>query len=152
MLFSFRRPSLEQLAPPWGASKLAVFSQIEATLLADPAGEVQLRDDKDPEEIRWAPGAMDALLGGPSSTKSTSARTIITALGALVRRPSNATYRHFYDIILRDDAISIVDEMLGVLSTQTMPRDKVAAVARQIARKSPDVNVVKFALALLAVC
>ena len=92
---------------------------------------------------------MDALLGGPSSTKSTSARTIITALGALVRRPSNATYRHFYDIILRDDAISIVDEMLGVLSTQTMPRDKVAAVARQIARKLPDVNVVKFALALL---
>jgi hypothetical protein len=149
LVFSFRRPSLEQLAPPWCASKLAVFSQIEAALLADPAGEVQLRDDKDPEEIRWAPGAMDALLGGPSSTKSTSARTIITALGALVRRPSNATYRHFYDIILRDDAISIVDEMLGVLSTQTMPRDKVAAVARQIARKSPDVNVVKFALALL---
>ncbi|MET0706683.1 MAG: hypothetical protein ABWY64_04150 [Tardiphaga sp.] len=52
MLFSLRRPSLEQLAPPWGASKLAVFSQIEAALLADPAGEVQLRDDKDPEEIR----------------------------------------------------------------------------------------------------
>lgn len=149
MLFSFRRLSLEQLATPWGASKPAVFSQIEAALVADPAGEVQLRDDKGPEDIRWAPGAMDALLGRPNSTKSTSARTIIAALGALVRRPSDAAYRHFYDLILRDDAISIVDEMLDVLSTQTMPRDKVAAVARRIARKSPDVNAVKFVLALL---
>jgi hypothetical protein len=149
VLFSFRRPSLEQLAVPWAASKPAVFSQIEAALLADPNGEVQLRDDKDPDDIRWAPGAMDALFGWPSSTKSISARTITTALGALVRRPSDAAYRHFYDIILRDDAISIVDEMLTALSTQTMPRDKVAAVARQIARKSPDVNAVKFVLALL---
>jgi hypothetical protein len=149
--FSFRRPPLEQLAPPWTASKPAVFSQIEAAVLADPDGEVELRDDKDPEEIRWAPGAIDALLGRPSSTKSTSARTVITALGALVRRPSDAAYRHFYDIILRDDAISIVDEMLSVLSTQTMPRDKVAAVARHIARKSPDVNAVKCVLALLGV-
>jgi hypothetical protein len=149
VLFAFRRPSLEQLAPPWGASTPAVFSQIEVALLADPAAEVRLLDDKDPEAIRWVPGAMDALFGGPGSTKSTSARTIITALGALVRRPSNAAYRHFYDVILRDDAISIVDEMLAVLSTQAMPREKVAAVARQIARKSPDVNAVKFVLALL---
>ncbi|MBH5396899.1 hypothetical protein HZZ13_03715 [Bradyrhizobium sp. CNPSo 4010] len=149
MLFPFQRRPLEQLAPPWNASKPAVLSQIEAALRADPAGEVHLPDDRDPEEIRWAPGALDALFGRPSSTQSISARTIVTALSALVRRPSDAAYRHFYGIIQRDDAISIVDEMLSVLSTQTMPRDKVAAIAREVARKSPDVSAVKLVLALL---
>jgi len=101
-------------------------------------------------EIRWAAGAFDALLGKPdASERQVSARALASALGAQCRRPSAGRYRHLYELMGRDDAITVVDGLLGQLGRAGVEVPQVARVARQIATEAPNLGPVKLAISLL---
>lgn len=155
--FDRLRPTtnVADLEPPWPADAASVYARVLAASARTPVGaEVELSihddqtlDDDGEHTLCWAAGARDALLAAPDPS-DISARQLISALGALVRRPSPSALAHLY-ALAGQGAASVVDEALEQLPRAGLAPAGVAAVARRLAREAPDVEPVKLGMALL---
>jgi len=95
---------------------------------------------------------MDALLGGGSASENDiTARSLTSALGALIRRPSQSSLTHLYSLICDESAISIVDDFLRAVQMSRLRKGDIATVARYFATNSTDLNSVKLMVALLGI-
>lgn len=152
-LSRFRRLADAEGNAPWGEGSISVLSQIqEAVSSTDSRPMVEIEHDLlDPEEIRFAPGLQDALFGQPEGGRNISARRLLSALSAAIKRPSSATLAHFYELANKADAISIVDDFLERVAAAALDREATADLARDIAVNAPDVPAVKLAIALLGI-
>jgi len=161
-MFSIFRPrrtanDIAALPAPWAPDAISLRDRI-AQAVASRAGDdapIQLEPDTphDPDTIRYADGLRDALFGGGEDTPSkTNARSLVAALGRLVRRPEAAAFRHFHDLLTDSDVLGVIDEFLPRVREQRLPPELVAGVARRVASQSPDLAAVKLAIGLLGAC
>jgi hypothetical protein len=115
---------------------------------------VEIPDDKPDDEIRFAPGAFDAIFGAADdSDLQVDARTIVAAFGSAARHPSSTAYESLYRKLTEISTISVVDEVLErvPLELQGANRQAAATLARRIIREATDVEPIKMAVAILAV-
>jgi hypothetical protein len=104
--------------------------------------------------VRWAPGAMDGVLGHhlSPSDQSKAVQAALKRLEAVLKRPDEARLTEFYRGLLDDRILSYIDPFLeAIIEKGTLPRDRVSDLARWIATNAPDREPVKLAIALLGV-
>ena len=152
-LNGFRRRGDAESRVPWDEASISVLTRIrEAVGGADPRPSVEIEHDlPESEGIRFAPGLLDALFSEPEAGRNISARRLLGALSAAIKRPSSATFAHFYELANEADTISIVDNFLERAAAAGLDREAVAGLARDIAAHAPDVPAVKLAIALLGI-
>lgn len=161
-MFSIFRPrgtanDIAALPAPWAPDATSLRERIARAFASRTSDDdsIQLEPDTphDPDTIRYADGLRDALFGGDEDTPSkTNARSLVAALGRLVRRPEAVAFRHFHDLLADADVLGVIDEFLPRVIEQRLPSELVAAVARRVASQSPDLAAVKLAIGLLGVC
>ena len=145
---------MHDLLNPWPEGRASLLSRIRAAeqsrAVDDLTIELDAHNPKDPEQLGWIAGAMDALgMHRADDDKGAKARTLAAALGDLVRRPSSSSFRLVYDLSRNAQAICIVDDLLDAVRSDGMSRDALADIARRIASTAPDLNPVKLMIALL---
>ncbi|MFJ5366785.1 hypothetical protein ACIPR9_16960 [Pectobacterium punjabense] len=104
-------------------------------------------------EIRWSAGALDGAMGHHfrSSGDSSSAETIVKALEAVLARPEHENMARLYHLLQGDSPLDYIDALLEIIAEdQRVPAEALCRLVEWLAMKSPDRNVVKFAMALLA--
>lgn len=161
-MFSIFRPrgtanDIAALPAPWAADAASLRERIAWAVASRVSNDdpIQLEPEtpRDPDQIYYADGLTDALFGGGGDTPSgTNARSLVAALGRLVRRPEAAAFRHFHDLLAGSDVLGVIDDFLPRVIEQRLPLNQVAAVARRVAAQSPDLAAVKLAIGLLGVC
>lgn len=148
-------PDFDALPAPWPADAVSLYDQIAAAMVvqkADKELELDAHQSDEPEAIQWAAGIKDALFGAPDrSTKQISARTLLAALGRLVRKPGAEAFAHLHGLMAEVDVLGVIDGFLPQVVTTKLDPIAVVAIARRIARDSPDLTAVKLAIGLLGV-
>ncbi len=104
-------------------------------------------------QLRWAPGAMDGVLGHHTARSDDPdvARVLDLLLSAANTRSANAT-KDFYDLIVCDEVLGKIDSLLDAVSTSpAADPERLRALARWLATESPDRGAVKMGIALLGI-
>lgn len=131
--------------PPWG-DRPSIFEHLRA-------GRDGLPDDTDTNDIRWAPGALDGAFGhhGQVGSAEETAYEILAHLKDATRRPSDANLAALYGALTGEtNALSLVDPLIeAIVTDDTLPPDRLHALALWLAQNAPDREPVKIALALL---
>lgn len=139
---------------PWGEASTSILSRIQEARRGADARPLVIEIEHDISngaELRFAPGFRDALFDVPEGGRGIGARRLLSALSAAVKKPSSATFAHFYELTVETNTISIVDDLLERVAAAALDREAVAELARRIAVNAPDVPAVKLAIALLGV-
>lgn len=148
-------PAFDALPAPWPAGAASLYDRIAAATAireADKELELDAHQSDDPEAIQWAAGIKDALFGAPDrSTKQISTRTLLAALGRLVRKPGAEAFVHLHGLMADADVLGVIDSFLPQVIKTKLDTVAVVAIARRIARGSPDLSAVKLAIGLLGV-
>ncbi len=148
-------PAFDALPAPWPADAVSLYDQITQAMAAQEAGrelELDAHQPDEPEAIQWAAGVKDALLGVPDrSARQVSARTLLAALGRLVRKPSPEAFAHLHQLMADADVLGVIDGFLPKVIETRLDPVAVVAIARRIARHSPNLSAVKLAIGLLGV-
>jgi hypothetical protein len=155
--FARRRaaPTFDALPAPWPAGAVSLYDQITAAMVTqqvDRELELDAHQSGDPDALQWAAGIKDALFGAPDrSTRQISARTLLAALGKLVRKPSAEAFAHLHGLMADADVLGVIDGFLPKVIETKLDPAAVVMIARRIARRSPDLSAVKLAIGLLGV-
>lgn len=155
--FARRRaaPTFDALPAPWPADASSLYDQITSAMgvqKVDQELELDAHQSGEPEDLQWAAGIKDALFGEPDrSTKQISARTLLAALGRLVRKPGADAFAHLHGLMADADVLGVIDGFLPQVIQTKLDPVAVAAIARRIARQSPELSAVKLAIGLLGV-
>lgn len=141
---------------PWRDGRPAFHSLIAAAMKNGAPRNEELKlalPEPTGDEVRWAPGALDSLLGAlDKSARQIAPRTVAAALSKAVRRPSPESFRHLYAILESKSVIDIVDTTLELLTRDgSVDRIAMATLSRRIIYEAPDPEPVKAAIALLGV-
>lgn len=115
--------------------------------------DVILPDEPDRDGgIRWAPGALDGVLGHHAGRDDANvrARELAGLVAEAAEHPSVERLRALLDGC-GDDAIAIVDPMIERLVERQPPRDGIRRVARWLASTATERAPVKVGIALLGV-
>lgn len=104
-------------------------------------------------KIRWSAGALDGVFGhhmGAGGDES-PVGAIMTALNSVLRKPQPQNVERLYSLLCEESPLNYIDSLLpAVAQDQQLPANKLQALAEWLAMESPDRNVVKVAMALLA--
>ncbi|HEX5727530.1 MAG TPA: hypothetical protein VFX98_18805, partial [Longimicrobiaceae bacterium] len=104
--------------------------------------------------FRWAPGALDGVLGHHSEqeTAEAQAREVVDALRALTRRATDPHAAELYRVLAEHQSLGYVDALLPLVAEDgDLDAERVHAVARWLALGAADREPVKTALALLGI-
>lgn len=143
---------------PWAADRTAIYRWLlpwQHTEGPLPAEAETLPDEPSVEdgEIRWAAGALDGVFGhhmGAGGDES-PVESIVAALESVLRKPQQSNVERLYSLLCQESPLNYIDALLpAVAQAQHIPADKLQALAEWLATESPDRNVVKVAMALLA--
>lgn len=105
--------------------------------------------ERDENELRWAPGAREHILGPPEAPP-TDARTLTSALGNTLRAPTKANAAHLYKLLREGNTLAVIDDVLPRITREVGDRrDALAVLARRVVCEAPDMEPVKAGLALL---
>ncbi|WP_337058510.1 hypothetical protein [Pseudomonas sp. USHLN015] len=143
---------------PWAIERpslhgfLAAFAEAPGGL---PDSEITLPDEAPTatgNELRWAPGALDGVLGHHASADDVdTADEVMAALLATLDDPTRNMAR-LYQMVADGSVLGFIDQLVERLQQRPgLPRARLHALALWLARSSPDRGAVKFALALLGV-
>ncbi|MDU9416315.1 hypothetical protein [Pseudomonas sp. zfem005] len=143
---------------PWAIERPSLYAFLAA--YADspeglPDSELTLPDEAPPgtgSELRWAPGALDGVLGHHASADDVdTADEVMAALLATLDDPTRHMAR-LYQLVADGSVLGFIDQLVERLQQRPgLPRARLHALALWLARSSPDRGAVKFALALLGV-
>ncbi|SFM38011.1 hypothetical protein [Rugamonas rubra] len=146
--------------PPWAAERPSIYRFLAAYQLAGdqplPAEADVLPDEAvlhagSDTELRWAPGALDGVLGHHSSAASESDAAVLQeALLCAARSPTRHNLQQFYRLIETDKALGQVDALMARLRhIPQLPLAELYALVRWLAMECPDRGPLKIAIALL---
>ncbi|GAB3251043.1 hypothetical protein [Nocardioides dilutus] len=124
----------------------------EAGRLSDPG--LRLPDEPEATDgIRWAPGAMDGVLGHHASGNDAAKRAneVAAAFVKACERGSQRRLKKLYDAVDDDSAIGYLDAMIERLVDLQPDRARLHEIARWLATTSADRSPVKVGIALLGV-
>lgn len=153
----FRRDKKVSFPVVWDSHQPSIYQWLsqweeETDVLPD---EAQTLPDEQPQasnEISWAAGALDGVLGhhlGASQGESLSVE-ILHLLTQATQNPDNNAVAKLYALVKKDSPLSYIDDLLPMLVQ--LPESSVKnlqAFAVWLATNAPDRNPVKFAIALL---
>ena len=135
--------------PPWDAAAPSIYAHVRAsTARGENPNEADLPDEARQAQgrrIRFAPGAMDNLLGRTNEDP----QDLVAAVRRVLGYPSRANVAALYRRLLDDGAIGQVDGAIALIFETPPPADRFAMFFEWLARNSPDREPVKFAVAML---
>lgn len=149
--------SLAAVRPPWG-ERPSIHDHIRSHLKPDGSGLDEegrdLPDEAGPGKgIRWAPGAMDGVSGhhGVARLKD-RARQVHRGIQVVTEDPSDLKIAKLYELLKGEAALQFVDHLLTALTGDSrLNVSRARALALWIARKAPDREPIKIAMAILGV-
>lgn len=139
--------SLETLKPPWGTAK-----PLYEILVENPG--VPLPDEEPGERIKWAPGALDGVLGHEAARGDASdvVGRVVDSLRVLLSKSTDSNFRRLYGGLRKTRLLVCVDQLLPAIKNAfPSERPRLAAVARYFAGRAPHREPVKFGIALLGI-
>lgn len=115
-----------------------------------------LPDEKKADnEIKFAPGLMDAMFGADESEESKSRiKQLSSLIGKIAKNGDNQSKSDFYrEITENESVIGIIDEFLQKLVQSSLPVEPyLFDYANTLATKTNNRNTVKFGIAILGLC
>ncbi|WP_322936739.1 hypothetical protein [Nocardioides bizhenqiangii] len=123
----------------------------EAGRLSDP--DLRLPDEKtDTSGLRWAPGAMDGVLGHHAgSADSDQAQAVADAIVKASRRPTKRRLRDLYRAVDTDGVLEYVDAAIELVAQAGADPTRVHDVGRWLATTGSNRSAVKVGIALIGV-
>ncbi|MET4080452.1 hypothetical protein ABIB40_000392 [Pedobacter sp. UYP30] len=106
-------------------------------------------------EIKFAPGLMDAMFGADESEESKSRiKQLSSLIGKIAKNGDNQSKSDFYrEITENESVIGIIDEFLQKLVQSSLPVEPyLFDYANNLATKTNNRNTVKFGIAILGLC
>ncbi len=143
---------------PWSGDSPAIYHWLAAWRNTDEPlpVEAETLPDEPPSidgKIRWSAGALDGVFGhhmGAGGDES-PVEAIMTALENVLRKPQRQHVEQLYNLLCQETPLNYIDALLSaVAEARQLPANKLQALAEWLATESPDRNVVKVAMALLA--
>src|SRR3990167_4904152 len=134
--------AIQRLQAPWLDKGPSIHRLVTDALAERGSAKVELRVElpgEDVEEIRWAPGALDSLLGSPDdSDLQTAARSLVAAVNNVLRLPTKENAAHLYKLLCGSRTISIIDETLPrAIADIGDRREALAVLARRLILEAP---------------
>ncbi|PRX56798.1 hypothetical protein [Flagellimonas meridianipacifica] len=115
-----------------------------------------LPDEKRKEnEVKFAPGLVDAMFGADESQESKlRIKQLVTLIGKIARKGDNQSKSDFYrEITENESVIGIIDEFLQKIGQSSFPIEPhLFNYAHKLATKTNNRNSVKFGIAILGLC
>ena len=158
--FSRDRWDIESVNPPW-RDRPSIYQHILSHIRAGEPGlgeEGELLPDekifRGDDQIRWAPGALDGVLGHHSGDAETVAlaNKLLESLRALTKGATDERASSFYTLLVEEPVLGYVDQLLEAVVAADLDAERVHAIGYWLARGAADREPVKFAIALLGVC
>ncbi len=116
----------------------------------------KLPDEKKPDdEIKFAPGLMDAMFGADESEESKSRiKQLVSLIKKIAKNGDDQRKSDFYrEITENESVIGIIDEFLQNLGQSSLPIEPyLFDFANKLATKTNNRNSVKFGIAILGLC
>ncbi len=112
-------------------------------------------EDKTDDEIKFAPGLLDALVGADSSEKSKSRIKVLVKLITRIAQKGDAQSKSdFYkEVTENESVIGVIDEFLEQLVERSLPIEPhLYHYANSLATKTKNRDAVKFGIAMLGLC
>ena len=115
-----------------------------------------LPDEKETDnEIKFAPGLMDAMFGADESDESKSRiKQLSSLIDKIAKNGDNQSKSDFYrEITENESVIGIIDDFLQKLAQSSLPVEPyLFDYANKLATKTNNRNTVKFGIAILGLC
>lgn len=142
--------SLDDLDRPWGDAE-PILARIRAAVVdgALPRDPMPLpaSPDDDDDELKWAAGARDGVLGHHASPGEAYPALVIEALRRLQEHP---TPNALADLAATaHDLLALADPLSQALGVSGLRRERVAAIGRVLAWEAPYADQVKLGLVLV---
>ena len=116
----------------------------------------KLPDEKEVDnEIRFAPGLMDAIFGADESEESKSIiKQLVSLIRNIAKNGNNQSQSEFYrEVTESESVIRIIDEFLQKTAKGSLPTEPyLFNYANKLATKTNNRNAVKFGIAILGLC
>ncbi|PKB42505.1 hypothetical protein AX016_0672 [Cellulophaga sp. RHA19] len=112
-------------------------------------------EKKSDDEIKFAPGLMDAMFGADESEESKSRiKKLSNLISKIAKNGDNQSKSDFYrEITENESVIGIIDEFLQKLVQSSLPVEPyLFNYANNLASKTNNRNAVKFGIAILGLC
>lgn len=112
-------------------------------------------EKKADDEIKFAPGLMDAMFGADESEESKSRiKQLVSLIKRIAKNGDNQSKSNFYrEITESESVIGIIDEFLQSLGQSSLPIEPyLFSFANKLATKTNNRNSVKFGIAILGLC
>lgn len=110
---------------------------------------------KDHDQIRFAPGLLDAMFGADDSDDSQKkVKELSRHLKKIATKGDKASEQEFYTLITENEGvIGIIDEFLQTVVNESLPiQPYLFNYAKDLATKTDKRNAVKFGIAILGLC
>jgi hypothetical protein len=156
LLLYFERWSLDGIAPPWDGESL-----YEILKAKGPSAELPKRPKRHENEVGWAPGALDGVMGrhfGRAADHETQHRVkaILAALARLLKRSSQSNLSALYTEVQGEALLSIADALQDDINSSLLKgekdRKRIARIGRYFATKAAERESTKFGILLLGLC
>ena len=153
--------NIQKVNPPW-RDRPSIYQHILENIRAGEPGLGEkgdlLPDDeiiRGGEEIRWAPGALDGVLGhhAGSNEAGEAANSVLESIRALTHTASDECAGLLYSLLLGQSTLAYVDQLLeAILASEDLDAERVHSIANWLATGAADREPIKCAIALLGVC
>lgn len=139
--------------PPWG-QRGSLYAHIRNHIRADTTGltkgGLDLPDETMDPKRKFVPGALDGAFWNSRGNESRKAARAAAPLAAALASATEANLARLYDALRENNAFDYVDALLAALARRhDLDRQRLRALAVWLARRAPDREPVKIALALL---
>lgn len=142
----------------WDTQQSSIYARLKQTYdqpqpLAWDNSLLENQPLSDSGEAFWAPGALEGTMVyhfGVGS-EGPDAQQILAAMQMAIAKPGVKTMQTLYALINQDSPLHYIDELLKAIpDTHELRADKLNELAFMLCTQSPDRNVVKFAMGIMA--
>ncbi|HBV40625.1 MAG TPA: hypothetical protein DEF05_13330 [Erwinia sp.] len=156
----FRQPDEQRFPVVWPTEQCSAFNWLaqwseETGVLPEAAqtlpDEPAFRQDE--ETLRWAPGALDGAFGHhiAQGNEKEKAAEVMQAIINVLRRSSSKNMQALYQLAKQETPLNFIDNLLAMMATsEALDARRLRALVVFLVTRSPDRQVVKLAMALLA--
>jgi hypothetical protein len=153
------RWSLEGVERPWprGTSiyeHLRVHTDATTGKLKDSGTRLPDEPTDAPNQLRWAAGALDGVMGHhlEAGDEALRVKQLEQAVADVLTTATAAGLSHLYQLVTRDQMLGAIDEVLELVASNPRLRpERVHALGIVLARETPVREAVKLGLALLGI-
>ena len=138
---------------PWDSARPSIYSTlaaVEGALEGFRLPDEEQRIDSDGLALKFAPGALDGIMGvGDENALETAALTF-GSLKKVLSKPTAANVAVFYDNVNDQSVLSHIDDLSElIVGDPNIDQERLRIFARWLAMNAPDREPVKAAIAIL---